>query len=315
LASRRTIAVFPPSCEELPDPINDFCSIRFTGSASLFERYLQLAAASGPRVTHSAGYNYCSGLYEWYTGNPNAALQLFNRAKKDPEWGERAICHMIDICLNPDNEIIGGELAEPIAVNDFGIKPGIDYKYSIMENFILLATKEKNNIEKALNNFTKLANQGTTNVTYLLEKQIPKSKIYLKKIVSQPWNFEDADYLEQCWLLLADVYIAQGKYDLAKDLLKNCLQHNASCSKAYENLGLIAEKELNWPEAVSNYENAWKLSKQRNLTYGYKLAYNYLKCNRYVDAIDICHVILRVYPDYPKIRQEILAKARSYIRI
>lgn len=43
-----------------------------------------------------------------YTGDPNAALQAFNRARRDLEWGERATYNMIEICLNPDNEIIGG---------------------------------------------------------------------------------------------------------------------------------------------------------------------------------------------------------------
>lgn len=47
-----------------------------------------------------------------YTGDPNTALQRFNRARRDLEWGERAIYNMIEICLNPDNEIIGGEVFE-----------------------------------------------------------------------------------------------------------------------------------------------------------------------------------------------------------
>ncbi len=53
-----------------------------------------------------------------YTGGPNAALQHFNRARRDLEWGERAIYNMIEICLNPDNEIIGGEVFEQSETND-----------------------------------------------------------------------------------------------------------------------------------------------------------------------------------------------------
>lgn len=45
-----------------------------------------------------------------YTGDLNAALQAFNRARRDLEWGERATYNMIEICLNPDNEVIGGTL-------------------------------------------------------------------------------------------------------------------------------------------------------------------------------------------------------------
>jgi tetratricopeptide repeat protein 21B len=36
-------------------------------------------------------------------------LKQFNQARKDPEWGQRAIYNMIEICLNPDNDTLGGE--------------------------------------------------------------------------------------------------------------------------------------------------------------------------------------------------------------
>jgi tetratricopeptide repeat protein 21B len=47
---------------------------------------------------------------------------------------------------------------------------------------------------------------------------------------------------------------------------------------------------------------------------GYKLAFNYLKAKRHVEAIHICHVVLELFPDYPKIRKEVLDKARAALR-
>jgi tetratricopeptide repeat protein 21B len=47
---------------------------------------------------------------------------------------------------------------------------------------------------------------------------------------------------------------------------------------------------------------------------GYKLAFNYLKARRYVAAIEVCHKVLTQYPSYPKIRKEILDKARALLR-
>uniref|UniRef100_A0A914RFP5 Tetratricopeptide repeat protein n=1 Tax=Parascaris equorum TaxID=6256 RepID=A0A914RFP5_PAREQ len=129
-----------------------------------------------------------------YTGEPNAALQAFNRARRDLEWGERAIYNMIEICLNPDNEIIGGEV--------------FDHCY-LVGNLIVSG-----------------------------------------------------------WLLLADIYINQGKND---QLTKN----------------------------IS----------------GYKLAYNYLKCRKFFDSIDVCHRVLALYPNYPRIKREIMDKARASIRM
>lgn len=75
---------------------------------------------------------------------------------------------------------------------------------------------------------------------------------------------------------------------------------------------------------------------------GYKLAFNYLKAKRHVDAIDVCHKVRRLnldylralkmfrfypvnhfyfcpqvlaaHPDYPRMRKDILDKARAALR-
>ena len=45
---------------------------------------------------------------------PTEALSFFNHARKDSEWGEKALFNMIMICLNPDNETLGGETLKPL---------------------------------------------------------------------------------------------------------------------------------------------------------------------------------------------------------
>ena len=68
----------------------------------------------GTRSSLEPGLNFCRGLAEWYSGNPNNALKLFNKARRDNEWGQRAIYNMIEICLNPDNQMLGGEVFESV---------------------------------------------------------------------------------------------------------------------------------------------------------------------------------------------------------
>lgn len=87
-----------------------------------------------------------------------------------------------------------------------------------------------------------------------------------------------------------------------------------SCTKAYEYMGYIMEKEQSYKDAAQYYESAWKQGNQNNPAIGYKLAFNYLKAKRYTDAIDVCHVVLGKCPSYPKIRKDILEKARSNLR-
>jgi len=34
-------------------------------------------------------------------------------ARRDSEWGERAIFQMVEICLNPDKDLFVGEVLKP----------------------------------------------------------------------------------------------------------------------------------------------------------------------------------------------------------
>lgn len=60
---------------------------------------------------HLPSFKYFNYLSR-YTGEPNDALRHFNKARKDSDWGQNAVYNMIEICLNPDNETVGGEVFE-----------------------------------------------------------------------------------------------------------------------------------------------------------------------------------------------------------
>uniref|UniRef100_A0AC35F4F0 Tetratricopeptide repeat protein n=1 Tax=Panagrolaimus sp. PS1159 TaxID=55785 RepID=A0AC35F4F0_9BILA len=319
------------------------------GDLDAAEHLLKKALEANPRANVDAGYNYCKGLLEWYTCDPNSALNYFNRSRRDSEWGERAVYNIIEIFLNPDYETLGGEALENAIENDANqaerelnvksaerflneirAKPGLAQKFILMENFILLATSNKIKIQQSLNNFLDLIEKDTTSSSdsekpvnvgavlgasraYLLLKQSQKAKALLKRIVSYTWSLEDADYLERCWLLLSDVYINQGKTEQATAVLRTVLQYNSSCIKAFEYMGFLRERQSEFIDAAANYECAWRLGKHRNPAVGFKLAFNYLKCRKNFECIEICLQILQTHPDYPKIRREILDKARSAI--
>lgn len=44
------------------------------------------------------------------------------------------------------------------------------------------------------------------------------------------------------------------------------------------------------------------------------MAWNFLKAVRYVDSINVATEVLKNFPDYPKIREDIVMKAVSKIR-
>lgn len=320
--------------------------LRRYGKLEDVPRFFLMAEKRNSRAKLEPGYQYCKGLYLWYTGEPNDALRHFNKARKDSEWGQNALYNMIEICLNPDNETVGGEVFENLD-RDLGnstekqesvqlavrtaekllkeLKPQTaegHVQLRVLESYCLMATKQKSHVEQALNAFTEIATSEKDHIpallgmatAYMILKQTPRARNQLKRIAKMNWNPVDAEDFERSWLLLADIYIQSAKYDMAEELLKRCLSHNRSCCKAYEYMGYIMEKEQTYTDAALNYEMAWKHGNQTNPAVGYKLAFNYLKAKRYVDAIDVCHQVLEAHPTYPKIRKDILDKARTSLR-
>jgi tetratricopeptide repeat protein 21B len=108
----------------------------------------------------------------------------------------------------------------------------------------------------------------------MLLKQQPKARNNLKRIAKMNATAEHADEFERAFLLLSDVYIEVGKYDLAAELCKKCIASNKSCGKAWEFLGVIMEKENSFKDAADHYEKAWTLQNETSASVGFKLAFN-----------------------------------------
>lgn len=86
--------------------------MRRTGNLEDIPQYLKQAEQNSNQSNQEAGVFFAKGLYEWYTGNLNAALRYFNNARQDSQWGRKAIVNMIEICLNPDDEMLGEQFVD-----------------------------------------------------------------------------------------------------------------------------------------------------------------------------------------------------------
>jgi len=305
--------------------------LRRAGRLKEASRFLKQAERSSPRAALEPGYRFCQGLLHRYLNDPRAALKAFNMARRDAEWGETAVQNMIEIYLNPENETNWDEL-----VLDRGEEPSEAVRASekllrelpfsprqqVLECYTLMCYKTKSHLEKAVSTLLELLNTEREYLpalvclsqAYLMLKQAPKARNHLKRVAKMQFMAEMADDFERGWLMLSDVYIVSGKYDLAEELCRRCLASNKSCAKAWEFLGVVKEKEMSYKDAASHYENAWRFENEASAAVGYKLSFNYLKAKKYVDAINVCHKVLTQYPDYPKIRKDVLEKARQALR-
>lgn len=277
------------------------------------------------------GYQYCSGVMSVYAGRANAALRQLNQARRSPRWGQVSARRMVLLCLSQhapgahdagtedDTRMLALKTAEKLLAE---VAPG-DRK--ALQALIQLATRQKSMAERVLQDLlpaiTDDAGQDDPYLilaianAYNIVKQPTRSKNILKRTISSiPWTPEKADGLERCWLEVADGQVSSGRVDAAKELLTKVLNHNNSCSAAYQLLGYLAEKEQNYKNAAQNYDNAWSFGGKSDLSVGYKLAHAYLKLKKYPECIVVCRHILKAHPDYPKLKKEILEKAKTNLR-
>lgn len=152
-------------------------------------------------------------------------------------------------------------------------------------------------------------------MAYTLLKQGQRAKNQLKRVVKCNWDFEDAKYLERCWLLLVEYHVQSSKYEIATDLINKVIQHNKACLKSYQYLGFILEKEQRYKEAAAIYELAWSIGGKANFSVGFKLSYCLMKCKKYPDAISKAQEVLKINPDHPRVRKDIVEKCLHNLRI
>ncbi|XP_062848130.1 tetratricopeptide repeat protein 21B [Trichomycterus rosablanca] len=321
--------------------------LRWAGRLEEILPFLENCKTSCPTAFTEPGYNYCKGLYYWHAYRVQEALVHLSQAKRDPEWGEEVIELMLHILLNPDRKTFGGEVFESseehpssnVPSNDEGelmrismaqnllkeFQPrskAISDKANFFHNLCLVYSKEPKQVESAVQSLSDMVAKNVMLEASLLVaaqgllqlKQTPRARNYLKRISKAQWTPAIADYIEKSYLLLADMYIKMGKYVNAEKLMDDCIRHNKSCSKAYEYKGFIMENDQRYKDAAEQYELAWKYSYCVDPAIGYRLAFNYLKCKNYTQAIDVCHQVLLEYPDYPQIQSEILHRAQLSLR-
>lgn len=321
--------------------------LRRAGRLDEAGRYLRSAETAGPRTAHEPGLNYCRGVYARLMNEPHEALRLLNYARKDSEWGNEAIYQMIEVYLRPGTDAIFhsedadgldglGDERAPEPRSDIELAESVhacekllgevkgprSQRHRVLECYTMMASRRKQHIDDALAMLLEMASNERDCVPVLLalaagftlQKQTAKARNYLKRVHKMPYNAEEGEDFERSWLLLADIHIAGGKFDLAQELCRRAIQYNKSCARGWELLGGIMEREQAYRDAAEHYERAFKFEHELSPTVGYKLAFNYLKAKRYVDAIETSKKVLLAFPKYPKLRQDVLLKAQAMVR-
>lgn len=81
-------------------------------------------------------------------------------------------------------------------------------------------------------------------MAFVYQKQVQRAKTILKRVfLKATWQFEEAEYLERSWLLMAELYFQSGKTSVCVELVNKVLVYNKSSIRGLELLSASAEKE------------------------------------------------------------------------
>jgi len=156
-------------------------------------------------------------------------------------------------------------------------------------------------------------------------KMLPKARTQFKRATDIITNVKelatssgsdrwlDIDAAVYANLALADLYIMSGKLSNATKSLDAIAYLDKICCLAYELYGLIMEKEASFTDAAKYYESAWLLSKG-GATVAFRLAFNYMKAGRHTDAILMSQMALSEFPDFARLRTDVLWAAEKQLR-
>ncbi|CAG7732666.1 unnamed protein product, partial [Allacma fusca] len=167
--------------------------------------YLQGAALRAD--SSDPGYGYCQGLFEWYSGNANSALKMLNKARKDSVYGQKALFLMIDIYVNPTGGVLGGDAMDggsgdsalangsgvdlkdtalstaETLIRELTVKTGEEkFRRQILECFVLLATKNKNRMEKAVQELSGLVTTDQGRESVMLVYALATGYMFIKQV-------------------------------------------------------------------------------------------------------------------------------------
>lgn len=110
------INIYMQLLEKKPDNFNALAQLiellRRAGRLSDVPKFIEKAEKVAARSS-MAGLSFTKGLFHRYQGEPQLALKELNIARFDSFFGEAAISNMIEIYLNPLNEMIFTSQNEP----------------------------------------------------------------------------------------------------------------------------------------------------------------------------------------------------------
>nr|CCC92868.1 predicted tetratricopeptide repeat protein [Trypanosoma congolense IL3000] len=150
-------------------------------------------------------------------------------------------------------------------------------------------------------------------IAHYISGHVEKAAKDLSSIVLLPFDPATGDSVHRARLLSAHISLTKKDFKMARVMLQKALEINKSCPRVHLLMGATHEGEDNHTEAAQCYEEAWKLTKERDPSVGYKLAFHQMKSGKLLQAIEVCRKVMEAHPAYPRI-SDVVDVCRSLLR-
>ncbi|KAK8885733.1 Tetratricopeptide repeat protein 21B [Tritrichomonas musculus] len=272
------------------------------------------------------GLNFCRGLYNVFTGNPQKALKLLSSCKNNPEWGLQAMQLIFYIYANPNRKFVWCE-TKPLATSK-----DLEAAKKVLSRFdptvidvqqhratLLLSMNTEESIKEALEIYKEEDDNdlsaiiGRCRCFLRLGEQREATK-YLNGIIHEEPTHQNSEEFSEAFLMMTYISIKDSQIDEADKYVEKAIELNRSCTKAWEMRAALFEKKKDYPLAADAYKQAWELSSHSQLGIGFKLALNYMRAECPVEAIKVCRIIMDIHPNYPKLKETIFLPCCALLR-
>jgi tetratricopeptide repeat protein 21B len=276
-------------------------------------------------TTVGPGLWFCRGLRCFYAGDPQGALDAFNKCKNDPEWGEQSMGIIFRIYANPNRKYVWCETRPLATQKDLTAAEKILGRMEVAPDFgqlqalLYLAKNTEESVEAALEVY-KYGEGDDLNATigkcqcFLRLGRQKEATRLLNGIVHGEASHSTFSIFVEAFLMMTFISFKEGQVDEAEKYVAKAIELNRSCAKAWELKGVLAEKRKEFLVAAEGYKKAWELGGKADLGIGFKLAVNFMRAEDPVEAIKVSRAIFALHPNYPKLKETVFLPCCAMLR-
>eukprot|EP00457_Paulinella_chromatophora_P000572 gb/GEZN01000572.1/.p1 GENE.gb/GEZN01000572.1/~~gb/GEZN01000572.1/.p1 ORF type:complete len:1296 (+),score=258.54 gb/GEZN01000572.1/:67-3954(+) len=284
-----------------------------------------------------SGFLFCSGMFERFAGSRIKAVELLGKARTDFKYAQEAVVAMIEIYqrTESDHKMQHEGKSKRTEVQKKGTQKLLEElvkleggtasrRTKVLECYEWIRSGDTNLLEQAHRELQSLVMEDPSYIPALVarveafqennDQEKVRSELKLISNLSPRVGYNISAELETAYLKLARLYLLEQNVSGAKTEAKRVLAFNRSSATAWYILGQVQEKECQFVEASQSFQQAWNMSNGTDVDIGLSLADNYMKAKSYVQAVDVCHKVMKKEKaDVVKLKQ-ILQTARVSIR-